>query len=185
MKAAGYTTACIGKWHLGRHEYTADNPAYGFDHVVARATNDDDKMAGGLTAKACEFIEANRERPFFLYLSHHAVHLKIQAKPHLVEKYKALIQEGNEQNNPAYAGMIEALDDTIGVLMAKLDELGLDENTVVIFMSDNGGLAIKNGVRITSNAPLRGGKGMLYEGGVREPMIVRWPGAIEPNSVCN
>ena len=183
LKEAGYKTAIIGKWHLGAAPNTPDK--YGFDHVVDKVPNDDDKMAAALTAEACKFLEANKDRPFFLYLAHHAPHLPIQAKPELIEKYKPLAKPDAEQNNPAYAAMIEATDKTIGTLLAKLDELQLADNTVVIFTSDNGGLKDKNGKRITSNAPLRGGKGMLYEGGIREPLFIRWPGVIRPGSTCD
>lgn len=182
LKDAGYITACMGKWHLGT-EPASGPDKYGFDVVVGKVANDDDKQAGALTVEACKFVQANKDRPFFLYLAHHAVHLPLQAKPELVEKYKDKAPAGSQQNNPLYAGMIDATDQTVGTLMAKLDELKLADNTVVIFMSDNGGLLdYSDGRRITSNAPLRGGKGMLYEGGIREPLFIRWPGKIQPGT---
>ena len=142
-----------------------------------------------LTDEAVKFIEANRDKPFFLYLPHYAVHTPIRAKKEMIAKYKAK-EPSNGQGNPTYAGMIESTDQGVGRMMAKLDELDLTDDTIVIFSSDNGGvggykaLGIKGG-EITSNAPLRGGKGMLYEGGIRVPLFVRWPGVVEPGSRCD
>ena len=126
-----------------------------------------------------KFIDTNRDRPFFLYLSHHAVHTPIQAKKELIEKYKKK-KPDNEHNNPTYAAMIESVDQSVATVMDKLDELGLTDNTVVFFFSDNGGYA-----NATSMAPLRGSKGMLYEGGIRVPMAVRWPPKARPGRLCD
>jgi len=122
------------------------------------------------------FIETNKDQPFFLYLPHYAVHTPLQAKAELIEKYKNK-PGSNGQNNPKYAAMIESTDEGVGRILDKLDELGLAEDTIVFFFSDNGGVK-----GITSNQPLRGGKGMLYEGGIREPMVVCWPGVVEPGT---
>ena len=127
-----------------------------------------------------QFIEANKDQPFLLYLAHYAVHTPIQAKAALVGKYRR--KKGSRgQQSPAYAAMVESVDDSVSRVMATLDRLGLADDTVVVFFSDNGGLARREA---TSNAPLRSGKGFAYEGGVREPLIVRWPGRVAAGSVC-
>ncbi len=155
-----------------------------------------------LTDEALRFIEANRQQPFFVYLAHYAVHVPLQAKDPDVEHYKAKLAQVPpasgpdfererdaytklKQDNPTYAAMIHSVDQSLGRVLDKLEELNLAENTVVIFMSDNGGLSTllwKWGA--TANVPLRAGKGWLYEGGIREPMIIKWPGVTHPGSVC-
>jgi arylsulfatase A-like enzyme len=159
-----------------------------------------------LTSEAIKLIELRKpEQPFFLYLPFYDVHTPIMAKLELVEKYKAKADkmrlpavdavptytEGNpvhgaspkklpeQQVNPTYAAMIETMDTNVGRLMARLDELGIADNTLILFTSDNGGHTV------TSNRALRGGKGWLYEGGVREPWIVKWPGVTKPGSTCD
>ncbi len=183
LKAAGYKTACIGKWHLGDKEPFRPEDR-GFDVVFRRNrgghfTADGRYLTDVLTDESLKFIEQNRDRPFFLYLSHHTVHTPIQAKKEIIEKYKKK-KPSVEHNNPTYAAMIESMDDSVGAVCDKLDEIGLSDNTVVFFFSDNGGYA-----NATSMAPLRGSKGMLYEGGIRVPMIARWPGKIKSGSSCD
>ncbi|MBW8040159.1 MAG: sulfatase [Planctomycetes bacterium] len=183
LKPSGYTTACIGKWHLGDKEPYRPQDR-GFDVVFRRNrrshfTADGQYLTDRLTDESLKFIEQNRDRPFFLYLSHHTVHTPIQAKKEIIEKYKNKKPSGG-QNNPTYAAMIESMDQSVGAVCDKLDELGLRDNTVVFFFSDNGGYA-----NATSMAPLRGSKGMLYEGGIRVPMIARWPGKIKAGSTCD
>ncbi len=152
-----------------------------------------------LTDEAMKFLERTKDGPFFLYVPHYAVHQPLQAKAETVQKYKVKAAglpagetSGDDQgspvrqiqNEPVYAAMVENLDENVGRLLKKLTELGLDRNTVVFFTSDNGGLA--NGRNAPScNLPLRMGKGWPYEGGIREPLIVRWPDVTKPDSVSN
>lgn len=154
-----------------------------------------------LTDESVKFLEEHKNEPFLLYLSHYAVHNPQQAKKEYIEKYKKKLAKmakptGPEfepehrhknrliQNKPIYAAMIQSVDDSVGRVMKKLKELGLEKNTAIIFMSDNGGLSTSEGMP-TSNLPLRAGKGWAYEGGVREPVIVKWPGVTKPGSVCD
>src|SRR5262249_3257494 len=134
-----------------------------------------------------KFIENNKDKPFFLYLSHYAVHIPLQAKQALIAKYEAKAKTMPGQHNAIYAAMVESVDEGVGRLMRKLEDLHLAERTVVLFMSDNGGLSAHEGPNTpaTSNVPLREGKGFLYEGGIREPMIGKWPGSTKPGSVCD
>ncbi len=183
LKAGGYRSACIGKWHLGEKEPFRPQDQ-GFDVVYERTkrshfTDDGEYLTDRLTTEAVNFIESNKDNPFFLYLSHHAVHTPIQAKPEMIEKYKAKEPIGGH-DNPKYAAMIESVDESVAMVLAALDRLGLRDNTVVFFFSDNGGYA-----NVTSMLPLRGSKGMLYEGGIRVPAIVRCPGHTKLGSVCD
>jgi arylsulfatase A-like enzyme len=184
LKAAGYVTACIGKWHLGGKEFSPTNQ--GFDvYRPGKAVTKPSETEGGkgeyeLTRWAEEFMEANRTRPFFLYLAHDTPHLPYSARADLVgHNAKAF--------NPTYAAVIEAMDDAVGRLLARIDALGLAENTIVIFTSDNGGVHMPEGPHdtITHNAPFRAGKGYLYEGGLRIPLIVRWPGKVPAGRVAD
>jgi arylsulfatase A-like enzyme len=197
LKRAGYATASVGKWHLGdRQEDWPDR--HGFDRNVAgfgagqppsyfspyRIPTLKDGPAGEyltdrLAAEALRFIEANRDRPFFLYFPHYGVHTPLQAKKELVEKFRQKVRPGMRHTNPTYAAMIASVDEAVGRTLAKLDELKLSERTVVVFTSDNGGL-----LRSTSNVPLRTGKGSAYEGGVRVPAVVKWPGVTAAGSTC-
>ena len=205
LKPAGYVSASFGKWHLTAStvEPASHYPdKQGFDeYVVTRGGHlaprfgcqppleleEGADLADVLTDRAERFMEANRDRPFFLYLSHFAVHIPLQAKKEVVAKYEAKPKPEQGVNHPVYAAMLESVDKSVGRLMNKLDELGLAERTVVIFVSDNGGLRQTfrgTGPIVTSNAPLRNEKGTLYEGGIRVPMIVRWPGLVEKGSTC-
>jgi arylsulfatase A len=137
-----------------------------------------------LTEEAERFLENNRHKPFFLYLAHYAVHIPLRAKLQFVEKYAGLPHAG-PQTNAIYAAMMDSVDESVGRILGKLEQLRLDDRTVVFFTSDNGGLSVKEGPNTpaTSNTPLRAGKGYLYEGGIRVPLIVRWPGAVHAGSL--
>jgi len=197
LKPAGYATGSIGKWHLGGEPYYPEHQ--GFDVNVAGTHNGSpaggyflpnqmnlpgakkgDYLTDRLTDEALEFIESHRAGPFFLYQAFHSVHTPIQGKKELVELYGRRMQPGQKNSNPTYAAMIHSLDENVGRIINKLDELELADRTAVFFFSDNGGYH-----RVTSNAPLRAGKGYSYEGGHREPLLVRLPGRIKAGSVCH
>lgn len=197
LKSAGYTTAIIGKWHLGRQDARPEQ--FGFDVSIASVGSgspagyfspyknpyltDGPKgefLSDRLTDEAIKFIVTSKDKPFFLYLPHFAVHTPIQAKAEVIEKYRNKPNARPTQTNATYAALTESVDDSVGRIMKKLEELNLDGNTIVIFNSDNGGA-----IKFTSNAPLRSGKASAYEGGVRVPLIVRWPGVTKAGSVCD
>jgi arylsulfatase A-like enzyme len=199
FQSKGYATASIGKWHLGGEAYYPDR--HGFDVNVAGTDKpsppsyhapwriptltegqDGDYLTDRLTEEAAKFIERTKDRPFFLYLPHFAVHTPVQGRADLVAKYEAkrkTLKPGLTHTNAAYAAMVESLDASVGRIRDKLRELQLDDRTVIIFTSDNGGR-----VPTTSNRPLRFGKASAYEGGVRVPLIVHWPGVTRPGRVC-
>lgn len=180
---AGYATGLFGKWHLGNKGFSPKEQ--GFDIVVSPPANTKPTLATGgkgeyaITAAAEEFIETNRDRPFFCYVPHNNPHIPLAAAPELVEKYRNTF-------HPTYAAMIETLDDSVGRLMAKVESLGLTERTIFIFTADNGGLHVLEfaGTPATYQRPYRAGKGYVYEGGLREPLLVRWPGVIAAGSTC-
>jgi arylsulfatase A-like enzyme len=194
---AGYATASIGKWHLGGPGFYPEH--HGFDRNIAGTDQPrphpgyfapynistieqgprGEYITDRLGEEAVRFIRAHADRPFFLYLPHFAVHTPIEAKKKLIERYQANVRDGMRHTNAAYAAMIHSMDQTIGRIRRTLQELGITDRTVIIFTSDNGGR-----VPTTSNAPLRVGKGSCYEGGVRVPLIVHWPGVTPPGSEC-
>jgi arylsulfatase A-like enzyme len=176
FRASGYATAMIGKWHLGAAGFMPRDQGFDVAHA-GQATTKPSETEGGkgeydLTAEAERFIDANRERPFFLYLGHNNPHIPFQsARP-------ALVSANANAFEPAYAATLQTLDDSVGRLLAHLDAAQLRERTIVVFTSDNGGLHVPEGShpRVTHNTPFRAGKGYLYEGGLRVPLIVRGPG---------
>ena len=205
MKSAGYATISIGKWHLGGPEYWPEHQ--GFDQNIGgmdigsppsyfspyRIKTLPDGPSGEflperLTSEAVKFIEANKDKPFFVYLPHYAVHTPINAKKEVIAKYQAKRAVGGH-SNPVYAGLVESVDDSVGAQRAKLEELGLSQDTLFIFTSDNGGLSEMVNAKgwsrgPTDNSPARLGKGSSFEGGTRIPLIIAWPGQIKPGTTC-
>ena len=202
LRQAGYKTFLGGKWNLGSGETGPE--AQGFD--VNIGGNDSGKpdtyfapwrnpqlgaapagthLCDYVTDRAIDFLGERRSGPFFAYVSYYDVHTPLEAKPELVKKYQekfmAKTAQGIrlEHSDPVYAAMIENADANIGRLLQALDRFGLAEDTLVVFFSDNGGYG-----EVTSMRPLRGSKGMLYEGGIREPLFFRWPRKIAPDSLC-
>ena len=193
LRAGGYTTCHAGKWHLGKDPRTqgfdvniggnhAGHPRSYFSPYKNPDLPDGPKgehLADRLTDEVIRFVQANRDRSFFLHFAPYSVHTPLQAKADVVDKYKGKTSS-ERHSNAIYAAMIETLDENIGRLMKTLDELKLRDNTLVLFCSDNGGV-----YKISRQWPLRAGKGSYYEGGIREPMIVRWPGRVAPASTCD
>lgn len=196
LKAAGYVSASIGKWHLGKEPFYPDQqgfdlnvggtqagqpPSYFSPYKIAALPDGPagQYISDRLTDEALKFIDTNQRRPFFLYLPHFAVHTPLMAKPDVMKKYKRKADPNAPQHHAAYAALVESVDDSVGRIMQQLDDLKIADNTLVIFTSDNGGL-----IGATVNLGLRAGKGSSYEGGVRVPLIVKWPGVTKGGSVC-
>ena len=179
LKEGGYTTARFGKWHGGPDTQGFDISSSDGKPGTEKNHYNDPDVTFDLTDVGVEFIRENRDRPFFLYLAHWDVHSPLVARDELVAKYKKKLASWTRNKNPynpTYAAMIEAVDTSVGRIVETLDELNLSEKTLVIFSSDNGG------TRVSINRPLRGVKGSLYEGGVRVPTCMKWPGVIEAGS---
>ena len=138
-----------------------------------------DYLVDRLAEEAEKFIRDCADKPFFLMLSHYAVHAPLQGKPDKITRYEQ-VAKAKRQGKPAYAAMVESVDDSVGRVMKTLRELKLDNHTLVIFTSDNGGFS-----KATDNSPLRANKGSNYEGGIRVPVIIKWPATTKPGSVSN
>jgi arylsulfatase A len=197
LKQEGYRTASFGKWHLSQEKMPPKSLPFnpdkqGFDeHFVTykpsgemrqewQSPENDGHNVELITKKSLQFMEDNKDTPFFLYISHNTIHEPLVERQATIEKYRNKPGAELEINNPIIGAMIERLDKSVGSLMTKLDELDLTNNTVFIFYSDNGGLE-----KDADQTPLRSGKANLYEGGIRVPLIVRWPGHIKPGSLNN
>ena len=185
------------------HPYKYRNQPISWLNAAGKKLAGNEFLVDRMNLEAVEFIERNKDHPFFLYLSHYATHTILHGKKELVGKYRKKHPpgqssrsrcyicrdaglEGDPENhwakhhNPHLAAMLESIDDGLGMIAKKLEKLYLSDNTIIVFTSDNGGET-----NVTSNAPLRGGKSQLYEGGIRVPLIVRWPTAVPAGSLCN
>lgn len=207
LKPAGYKTISIGKWHVGdkemymptcqgfdiniagyehgsppTHWAPYKNPDLDWNSELKNLTpgNPGEYLTDRLTDEAIKFIRNNSNEPFFMYLSHYAVHTPLEAPAAIVKKYEEKMKTDKSQKSAVYAAMIEAVDKNIGKLLKELDIQGLTNNTIIFLTSDNGGTT-----EATINTPLREGKGFLYEGGIRIPLIIRWPGIAAENSICD
>jgi arylsulfatase A-like enzyme len=207
LKARGYATGFVGKWHLGPEAWFPESQGFDFnaggcdlghpphyfdpyppEHHRTTFPNLPPREVGEYLTdreadEAVMFIRRHAGRPFFLYLCHYAVHSPLQAKADLIDRYRAKPAPPDDgQNHPPYAAMVHSVDDAMGRILETLEELGVADNTLIVFTSDNGGATH---FRATDNRPLRSGKGRPYEGGIRVPLIVRWPGRVEAGSMIS
>ena len=208
LKQAGYVTGHFGKWHLGHEPYDALH--HGFDVDVPHwwgpgppgsymapwrfgpeqnigAGKPGEHLEERMAAEAIRFIKAHKDEPFYLNYWQFSVHAPFNARPDYIEKYRKTVDPDNPQHCPTYAAMVASLDDAVGRLVATLDEQGIADRTIIVFTSDNGGNMYNfvEGALPTSNAPLRGGKASLYEGGTRVPLLVVWPGVVKPQTTSD
>lgn len=189
LKGAGYATGIFGKWHLAGRDGALPTQQ-GFDESLdsfgegpekegveqnKKGPPEDPKGVYTLSRKACDFMTRHKDQPFFCYLAHHAIHSPQQGRPETLAHFQAKAP-GEQHHDVMYAACTYDLDDSVGMVLKHLKDLGIEKNTLVIFTSDNGG------TQASSQEPLRGNKGCYYEGGIREPFIARWPGVIKPGS---
>ena len=204
LKAAGYATGHFGKWHLGPEPYSALQQGFDVDvphwagpgpagsYVAPWKFKDFDHDPGvpnqhiedRMAKEAVAFMERHKDRPFFLNYWMFSVHAPFDAKKALIEKYRGRVDPNDPQRSPTYAAMVESMDYAVGTLLDTLDRLKIADRTLIVFFSDNGGNMYNevDGTAPTSNAPLRGGKATMYEGGIRVPCVIAYPGMIAPGS---
>lgn len=202
LKDSGYVTGHFGKWHLGPEPYSPLQQGFDVDvphwpgpgpagsYVAPWKFPDfdpdtpDQHIEDRMAKEAVEFLQKHKDEQFFLNYWMFSVHAPFDAKKDLIEKYRASVDKSDLQRCPTYAAMVESMDDAVGTLLDTLDGLGIADNTIIIFFSDNGGNMYNDveGETPTSNRPLRGGKATMFEGGIRVPCIVSWPGIVKPET---
>jgi arylsulfatase A len=194
LKEQGYRTALFGKWHLSQHKTPPESLPFnpdkqGFDESFVtykpsgglsqpwQGAEQDAHNVDTITSLALDFINRNRSNPFILFVSHNTIHDPLKEKAETVAKYEQLPGTERQENHPVIAAMIERLDNSCGTILSRIKDAGLENNTIIVFFSDNGG---KHAYALQT--PLRAGKGWIYEGGIREPLIVKWNGYVEAGS---
>jgi arylsulfatase A-like enzyme len=202
LKNQGYRTGIVGKWHLGSSDTTmAAAQGFDYDRIISKngldyynygisarhetifEDNGEHYLTDKLTDYAVSFVEERKDEPFFLFMAYSAPHVLIVPKGEKLRKYFFAYNKFDGKFNPYYAAMLESLDDGVGRILSRLDDLGLSDNTIVVFTSDNGGVGLPElGPTPTTMEPLRAWKGHVYEGGIRVPLIVRWPGKVQGGS---
>lgn len=193
LQTAGYRTGYFGKWHLGGAGYGPGDQGWqtvietkGHETPSAVTGSAPQRTAEFLTERAIAFMTAHRDQPFVVQVSHHLVHIPLSATPDRLAHYQSAAAQPGYPSLPAYAALVEELDDSVGRLVAAVDQLGLSARTLILFLSDNGGLEHQQGGSVvTSNLPLRGEKGTLYEGGIRVPGIARWTNHVPAGRECS
>jgi len=195
LQQKGYRTALFGKWHLSPGKVPPESLPYnpdkqGFDESFItykpsgnalqpwQEAENDAHNVDTITSLAIDFMERNRDNPFFLFISHNTIHDPLKERARTIRKYEDMDATAKPENHPVVAAMIERLDESCGRIMEKVKQYGIDDHTIIIFFSDNGGKH-----SYASQAPFRAGKGWLYEGGIREPLIIRWKGTVEPGTI--